>query len=98
VSIACDGQEAIDQQELLDPDLILMDVRMPRLDGLEATRRIRDRGGNGNRPWIAAVTANSRESDRVEAFNSGMNDFISKPIRAERLRSVLRRAHEAIQA
>jgi len=98
VSIACDGQEAIDQQQLLDPDLILMDVRMPRMDGLEATRRIRDRSGNGNRPWIAAVTANSRESDRVEAFNSGMNDFISKPIRSERLQSVLRQAHEAIQA
>lgn len=98
VSIASDGQEAIDQQRVLDPDLILMDVRMPRLDGLEATRRIRSMGGNGNRPWIAAVTANSRESDRVEAFKSGMNDFISKPIRAERLRSVLRRAHEAIQA
>jgi signal transduction histidine kinase/ActR/RegA family two-component response regulator len=98
VTIACDGQEAIDQQQVLDPDLILMDVRMPKLDGLEATRRIRGMAGNANRPWIAAVTANSRESDRAEALNSGMNDFISKPIRAERLRSVLRRAHEAIHA
>jgi signal transduction histidine kinase/ActR/RegA family two-component response regulator len=96
VTIACDGQEAIDQQQVLDPDLILMDVRMPKLDGLEATRRIRGMGGSGQRPWIAAVTANSRESDRAEALDSGMNDFISKPIRAERLRSVLRRAHEAI--
>jgi signal transduction histidine kinase/ActR/RegA family two-component response regulator len=98
VTIACDGQEAIDQQQVLDPDLILMDVRMPKLDGLEATRRIRDMRGNSNRPWIAAVTANSRESDRAEALKSGMNDFISKPIRAERLQSVLKRAHEALHA
>jgi two-component system, sensor histidine kinase len=73
-------------------------VRMPKLDGLEATRRIRGMGGSSNRPWIAAVTANSRESDRAEALNSGMNDFISKPIRAERLQTVLMRAHEATQA
>jgi signal transduction histidine kinase/ActR/RegA family two-component response regulator len=98
VNIACNGEEAIAQQKVLDPDLILMDVRMPKLDGLEATRRIRGMGGSSNRPWIAAVTANSRESDRAEALNSGMNDFISKPIRAERLQTVLMRAHEATQA
>ncbi len=96
VNIACNGEEAIAQQQVLDPDLILMDVRMPKLDGLEATRRIRGMGGSSNRPWIAAVTANSRESDRADALNSGMNDFISKPIRAERLQTVLMRAHEAM--
>lgn len=96
-SIACDGEEAVVKQQTLDPDLILMDIRMPKIDGLEATRRIRSYCGQNQRPWIAAVTANSRESDRVEALTSGMNDFISKPIRVERLRSVLLRAHAAIR-
>jgi signal transduction histidine kinase/ActR/RegA family two-component response regulator len=96
-STASDGEEAVHQQQSLDPDLILMDVRMPRIDGLEATRRIRDNCGSGQRPWIAAITANARESDRAEALKSGMNDFISKPVELERLRSVLMRAHAAIQ-
>jgi signal transduction histidine kinase/ActR/RegA family two-component response regulator len=97
VSIAWDGEDAVDQQQSLEPDLILMDLRMPKLDGLEATRRIRGSCGNGNRPWIVAITANVREGDRAEALNSGMNDFISKPIQLDRLRSVLKRAHGAIE-
>jgi CheY-like chemotaxis protein len=97
VSVACDGEEALNQQRSLDPDLILMDLRMPKLDGLEATRRIRAIRGNERRPWIVAITANVRESDREAALNSGMNDFVSKPIQVERLRSVLLRAHAALQ-
>lgn len=97
VSVAYDGEDALNQLRSLDPDLILMDLRMPKLDGLEATRRIRAIRGNELRPWIVAITANARESDREAALNSGMNDFVSKPIQAERLRSVLLRAHAAIK-
>jgi signal transduction histidine kinase/ActR/RegA family two-component response regulator len=97
LSVASDGEEALRQQRSLDPDLVLMDLRMPKIDGLEATRRIRVACGSAHRPWIVAITANVRESDREAALNSGMNDFISKPIQVERLRSVLLRAHGAIQ-
>ncbi|WP_216920778.1 ATP-binding protein [Synechococcus sp. CCAP 1479/9] len=98
VSVACDGEEALEQQRSLDPDIILMDLRMPKLDGFDATRRIREQGGRGVRPWIVAVTANIRESDRAQALASGMDDFIGKPIRVESLQGALSRAYAAVQA
>ncbi len=98
VSVACDGEEALEQQRSLDPDIILMDLRMPKLDGFDATRRIREQGDRGARPWIVAVTANIRESDRAQALASGMDDFIGKPIRVETLQGALSRAYAAVQA
>ncbi len=98
VSVACDGEEALEQQRRLDPDIILMDLRMPKLDGFDATRRIREQGDRGARPWIVAVTANIRESDRAQALASGMDDFIGKPIRVETLQGALSRAYAAVQA
>jgi CheY-like chemotaxis protein len=86
------------QQRLLDPDIILMDLRMPKVDGFETTRRIREQAGNTVRPWIVAVTANIRDCDRAEALASGMNDFIGKPIRVESLQAALSRAHAAVLA
>ncbi|MCP9834553.1 response regulator [Cyanobium sp. Aljojuca 7A6] len=97
VSVARDGQEALLEQRRLDPDIILMDLRMPKLDGFNATRRIREQAGPEGRPWIVAVTANIRESDRAAALASGMNDFIGKPIRVESLQSALSRAYAAVQ-
>lgn len=97
VRVARDGEEALVQQRSLDPDIILMDLRMPNLDGLEATRRIRQDGGSNCRPWIVAVTANILESDRVQALESGMNDFLGKPIQMETLRAALSRAFESVQ-
>ncbi|MCP9786650.1 ATP-binding protein [Cyanobium sp. N5-Cardenillas] len=97
VSVARDGEEALGQHRLLDPDIILMDLRMPKLDGFDATRRIREQAGDTVRPWIVAVTANIRDCDRAEALASGMNDFIGKPIRVESLQAALSRAHAAIQ-
>ncbi|MBW4531385.1 MAG: response regulator [Aphanothece saxicola GSE-SYN-MK-01-06B] len=98
VSVARDGEEALLEQRRLDPDIIFMDLRMPKLDGFDATRRIRAQAGPEVRPWIVAVTANIRESDRAAALASGMNDFIGKPIRVESLQSALSRAYEAVQA
>jgi len=98
VSVACDGEEALEQQRSLDPDIILMDLRMPKLDGFDATRRIREQGDRGARPWIVAVTANIRESDRAQAMASGMDDFIGKPIRVESLQGALSRGYAAVQA
>ncbi|MEA5416775.1 ATP-binding protein [Synechococcus sp. BA-132 BA5] len=90
---AVDGQEALERQPLLEPDLILMDVQMPRLDGLEATRRIRAATGRTERPWIVAITAFSSAEERDAAVRAGMNDLLAKPLKAEALQACLVAAH-----
>jgi len=90
---AVDGQEALERQGSLDPDLILMDVQMPRLDGLEATRRIRSATGRTERPWIVAVTAFTSTEERAAALQSGMNEVLAKPLNAEALMASLVLAH-----
>lgn len=78
---ASDGNEALDVFYKTKHDIILMDVQMPGMDGLEATRMIRQR--NGVRPVIIAMTANAMESDREECIEAGMDDYISKPIKKD---------------
>ncbi len=90
---AVDGQEALERQRSLEPDLILMDVQMPRLDGLEATRRIRAATGRPERPWIVAVTAFSSAEERQAALQAGMNEVLAKPLKAEALQASLVAAH-----
>jgi CheY-like chemotaxis protein len=68
-----------------------MDVQMPELDGLEATRRIRARFAPGEGPTIIATTANAMEADRQECFAAGMDDHLSKPIRVDELSGALAR-------
>ena len=85
--IAADGVEALGFLQDNHYDLIFMDVQMPRLDGLEATRKIRETGG----PHIVAMTANVMEGDRKECLDAGMNDFLPKPVRIEALVEVLDR-------
>lgn len=90
---AADGQEAVERQHSLEPDLILMDVQMPRLDGLEATRRIRSCSGRADWPWIVALTAFTTAEDREAALQAGMNDVLAKPLRSEALMASLVTAH-----
>ena len=80
---------ALEQQRY---DVVLMDVQMPELDGLDATRRIRERWPDGDRPRIIAMTANAMQEDREACFAAGMDDYVAKPIRAEELAAALRRA------
>jgi signal transduction histidine kinase/DNA-binding response OmpR family regulator/HPt (histidine-containing phosphotransfer) domain-containing protein len=72
-------------------EVVLMDVEMPELDGLEATRRIH-REWRDQRPWIIAMTANAMQGDREKCLEAGMDDYLSKPIRAEELSKALARS------
>ncbi len=85
---ATDGEQAIRRFEEIQPDLIFMDVTMQGLDGLEATQRIRAAEAGAAVP-IVAVSAGVFEEDRRSAFEAGVNDFISKPIREQRIWDVL---------
>jgi signal transduction histidine kinase/ActR/RegA family two-component response regulator len=89
--LATNGLEAIAADERDAYDVILMDVQMPELDGLEATRRIRA-AGRSHRPWIVAMTANAMEGDRETCIAAGMDDYVSKPIRPAELSAALERA------
>ena len=87
--VAGNGLEAIAALEGARYDVVLMDIQMPELDGLEATRQIRQRWPDGSGPRIVAMTANAMEGDRELCIAAGMDDYISKPIRPEALGAAL---------
>ncbi|MBM3786897.1 MAG: response regulator [Acidobacteria bacterium] len=91
VTLAEDGMEAVRIVESEAFDLILMDCHMPRMDGFEATRRIRAMESPRNRTPIIAVTASAAPADRAMCLDAGMDDYVSKPIGRNELSKALER-------
>jgi len=92
VSTANSGPEALDRVAECTYDAILMDVQMPEMNGLEATRAIREReNGSGRRVPILALTANATQGDRDAGAAAGMDDYLTKPIDMNALGEALAR-------
>ena len=89
--LASNGIEVLQCLERQAYDVVLMDVQMPELDGLEAARRIVARWNDGARPRIIAMTANAMQGDREDCLAAGMDDYLTKPIRVDALVEALLR-------
>ncbi len=90
--VAANGLEVIDALERQAYDVVFMDVQMPEMDGLAATKQLRKQFRVSYQPYIVAVTANVMQGDREECMAAGMDDYISKPISVKELRQSLEHA------
>ena len=89
--VAANGKECLDALERREFDIVLMDCQMPVMDGYEATRQIRAGEVEGERLTIVAMTAHAMAGDRERCIEAGMDDYVTKPVDAQRLREVLTR-------
>ena len=87
--VAANGLEALQALERQLYDVVLMDVQMPEMDGLEATRTLRRELPESRQPRVIAMTANAMQGDREMCLAAGMNDYVSKPIRIDELVAAL---------
>ena len=93
--VAANGREALEALRRQAYRIVLMDMQMPEMDGLEATRRlVAERPNPADRPWIIAVTANAMQGDRELCLAAGMDDYISKPIKRSELAAALERGRQ----
>ncbi|MBX2998116.1 MAG: response regulator [Caldilineaceae bacterium] len=97
VDLAANGLEVLESVERQNYDVILMDVQMPEMDGLEATINIRQTLSTGQQPYIVAMTANVMQGDREECLAAGMDDYLSKPFKTNDLIAVLERSSKGRQ-
>ena len=91
-----EGLQIADKEEL---DIVLLDMRMPEMDGIESTRRIREfenEIGENNPITIIALTANAMKGDKEECINAGMNEYMSKPFKPAELKRVLSKIENSI--
>ena len=99
VEVAYDGREALEKASTLHPDLVVLDVMMPELDGYEVTRRLRQDGG---KTPVIMLTAKGEDADKVEGLELGADDYLAKPFNPRelvaRVRAVLRRTQEPDRA
>ncbi len=93
--LATNGLDVLAALERRQYDVILMDIQMPEMDGLDATRCIREHKRLEKQPCIIAMTAYALEGDREEFLNAGMNDYLSKPIQIEELKLALEKCKDA---
>jgi PAS domain S-box-containing protein len=89
--LAGNGVEALEALDRRPYDVVLMDVQMPEMDGLDTTRHIHERYSGRARPYIIAATANAMQEERQACFDAGMDDYLSKPIRMDELIAALKR-------
>jgi CheY-like chemotaxis protein len=87
IDIAKNGDEAVKMHKANNYDIIFMDLLMPEMDGFTATRQIRASGAE--KTPIVAMTGSQDVDKKNESFNAGMNDFISKPVKAESIKQIL---------
>ena len=97
VAVAGDGVEAVEQARRFHPDVVLMDVQLPRLDGLTATRQLRNDPATRAIP-IIALTANAMADDRRRVLEAGCIGHLAKPINTERIGSQIRSLLQAHRA
>ena len=96
--VAGNGAEAIEALRKVNYDVVLMDVQMPEMDGLEATRRIRAGGVINPNVLIIAMTAHAMKGDREQCIEAGMTDYVSKPIDVSALRNVFEKYFPPVEA
>ncbi|MBL7161354.1 MAG: response regulator [Anaerolineales bacterium] len=89
--VAANGLEVLDALERQHYDVVLMDIQMPELDGVEATQQIQAKMSPDERPRIVAMTAHALEGDRERYLRAGMDDYVSKPVRIQELVDALER-------
>ena len=92
------GQEALTAAEKQTFDIVFMDVEMPVMDGLQTTRRLRELPEEQRPKVIVAMTGNVSDADRQRATDAGMNDYITKPIRAEIVQTLLKKWVETLRS
>ena len=94
-ALVVSGKEAVEAVERQKYDFLFMDLQMPDMDGLEATRLICSRMSPSERPYIVAMTANAMKEDRERCLSAGMDDYLSKPIRPDEIKAAIERAGKA---
>lgn len=94
--LAKNGVEVLELMEKTSYDLILMDIQMPKMDGLTASRHIRSNFAPEKQPVIVALTANAMAGDREKYLQEGMDDYLSKPIKEQRLRNLLEKMEKEV--
>lgn len=95
--VASDGTQALALVQQQDYDVVLMDIQMPEMDGLTASKLIRE-AADIQQPYIVAMTANALSTDRDDCLAAGMDDFVPKPVRIGEIQAALRRAAAAVGA
>jgi len=90
------GADAVTAVQRRPFDIVLMDMQMPVMDGLEATRRLVELYPPEKRPWIIALTANAMQGDREQCLGAGMDDYLTKPIKPVELAAALERGRAVV--